>query len=302
MQYSNKKKYRKSVFFFDKMEMKQIITATVAVILICLVAVPLIDDSTKEVYSITQNTAQKYYATSSGDLSEDLAITLESVSNYKINGESYDLSLNNIVIITDTGDIWVIYANNYNLYQKSDNYAQRSLGIGGSTTFYTDGTYKATTSAGVEYTGTFSNVIYPSNDGDLGYFINSTAYANDASDVIFFSIANASYGAMFAIKYKATGEEVEKIVSPFASGAEVTLTDAAISYNSTDETIADNAINGLTYKVGDTSYTLRAFIAPLEYKTISENDSVIITILNLIPVMLVVALVLGIGYSIARRD
>ena len=283
------------------MEMKQIITATVAVILICLVAVPLIDDSTKEVYSITQNTAQKYYATSSGDLSEDLAITLESVSNYKINGESYDLSLNNIVIITDTGDIWVIYANNYNLYQKSDNYAQRSLGIGGSTTFYTDGTYKATTSAGVEYTGTFSNVIYPSKDGDLGYFINSTAYANDASDVIFFSISSTN-GATFAIKYKATGEEVEKIVSPFASGAEVTLTDAAISYNSTDETIADNAINGLTYKVGDTSYTLRAFIAPLEYKTISENDSVIITILNLIPVMLVVALVLGIGYSIARRD
>lgn len=301
MQYSNKKKYRKSVFFFDKMEMKQIITATVAVILICLVAVPLINDSTKEVYSITQNTTQKYYATSSGDLSEDLTITLESNSNYKINGESYDLSLNNIVIITDTGDIWVIYANNYNLYQKSSNYAQRSLGIGGFTTFYTDGTYKATTSAGVEYTGTFGNVVYPSNDGDLGYFINSTAYANDASDVIFFSISGSN-GAMFAIKYKATGEEVEKIVSPFASGAEVTLTDAAISYDSTDETIADNAINGLTYKVGDTSYTLRAFIAPLEYKTITENDSVILTILNLIPVMLVVALVLGIGYSIARRD
>ena len=283
------------------MEMKQIITATVAVILICLVAVPLINDSTKEVYSITQNTTQKYYATSSGDLSEDLTITLESTNNYKINGESYDLSLNNIVIITDTGDMWVLYANNYNLYQKSDNYAQRSLGIGGFTTFYTDGTYKATTSAGVEYTGTFGNVVYPSNDGDLGYFINSTAYANDASDVIFFSISRSN-GAMFAIKYKATGEEVEKIVSPFASGAGVTLTDAAISYDSTDETIADNAINGLTYKVGDTSYTLRAFIAPLEYKTITENDSVILTILNLIPVMLVVALVLGIGYSIARRD
>lgn len=283
------------------MEMKQIITATVAVILICLVAVPLIDDSTKEVYSVAQNTTQKYYATSSGDLSEDLTITLESTNNYTINGENYQF-LNNIVMITDTGDMWIIYGDNYNLYQKNSNYAQRSLGIGGSTTFYTDGTYKATTSAGVEYTGTFGNVIYPSIDGDLGYFLNKTAYANDASDVIFFSISNASYGAMFAIKYKATGEEVEKIVSPFASGAEVTLSDAAISYDTTDETIADNAINGLTYKVGDTSYTLRAFIAPLEYKTITENDSVILTILNLIPVMLIVALVLGIGYSIARRD
>ena len=283
------------------MEMKQIITATVAVILICLVAVPLIDDSTKEVYSVAQNTTQRYYATSSSDLSENLTITLETDNTYTINGKRYDVAPNNIVMITDTGDMWVMYTNNYNLFQKSNNGIQRSLMVGGSTTFYTDGTYKATTNTGTEYTGTFGNLIYPSIDGDLGYFINSTAYADDASDVIFFSIA-ASNGAMFAIEYKATGEEVEKIVSPFASGAEVTLTDAAISYNSTDETIADNAINGLTYKVGDTSYTVKSFIAPLEYKTITENDSVILTILNLIPVMLIVALVLGIGYSIARRD
>lgn len=265
-----------------------VLSILVAVIIVATVAIPVIEDSSKDIHSTVQNTTQKYYATSSSDLSEDLTITLESTSNYKINGESYDLSLNNIVIITDTGDMWVIYANNYNLYQKSSNYAQRSLGIGGYTTFYTDGTYKATTSAGVEYTGTFGNVVYPSNDGDLGYFINSTAYANDASDVIFFSISNASYGAMFAIKYKATGEEVEKIVSPFASGAEVTLTDAAISYDSTDETIADNAINGLTYKVSDTSYTLRAFIAPLEYKTITENDSAMISILQIVPLLLLI--------------
>lgn len=264
-----------------------VLSILVAVIIVATVAIPVIEDSSKDIHSTVQNTTQKYYATSSSDLSEDLTITLESASNYKINGESYDLSLNNIVIITDTGDMWVIYANNYNLYQKSGNYAQRSLGIGGFTTFYTDGTYKATTSAGVEYTGTFGNVVYPSNDGDLGYFINSTAYANDASDVIFFSISGSN-GAMFAIEYKATGEEVEKIVSPFASGAGVTLTDAAISYNSSDETIADNAINGLTYKVGDTSYTLRSFIAPLEYKTITENDSAMISILQIVPLLLLI--------------
>lgn len=264
-----------------------VLSILVAVIIVATVAIPVIEDSSKDIHSTVQNTTQRYYATSSSDLSEDLTITLETDNTYTINGERYDASPNNIVMITDTGDMWVIYSNNYNLYQKSDNYAQRSLGIGGFTTFYTDGTYKATTSAGVEYTGTFSNVIYPSKDGDLGYFLNSTAYADDASDVIFFSISGTN-GAMFAIKYKATGEEVEKIVSPFASGAEVTLTDAAISYNSTDETIADNAINGLTYKVGDTSYTLRAFIAPLEYKTISENDSAMISILQIVPLLLLI--------------
>ena len=264
-----------------------VLSILVAVIIVATVAIPVIEDSSKDIHSTVQNTTQRYYATSSSDLSEDLTITLETDNTYTINGERYDASPNNIVMITDTGDMWVIYSNNYNLYQKSDNYAQRSLGIGGFTTFYTDGTYKATTSAGVEYTGTFSNVIYPSKDGDLGYFLNSTAYADDASDVIFFSISGTN-GAMFAIKYKATGEEVKKIVSPFASGAEVTLTDAAISYNSTDETIADNAINGLTYKVGDTSYTLRAFIAPLEYKTISENDSAMISILQIVPLLLLI--------------
>lgn len=281
------------------MEMKQIITATVAVILICLVAVPLIDDSTKEVYSFTQNATQRYYASGSGDLSEDLTITLVSKDNYTINGESYELNPNGAVMITDTGDMWILYNDNYYLYK---NKIYNSLSIGGSTTFYTNGTYKATTATGTEYTGTFSNVIYPSIDGDLGYFFNTTAYADDASDIIFFSTSRNTNGAMFAIKCGATGEGVENIVSPFISGSDVTLTDFTISYNAADETIADNVINGLTYKIGDTEYTVRTFIAPLEYKTISENDSVIITILNLIPVMLIVALVLGIGYSIARRD
>lgn len=264
-----------------------VLSILVAVIVVATVAIPVIEDSSKDIHSTVQNTTQKYYATSSGDLSEDLTITLESTNSYTINGESYDLNINSIVMITDTGDMWVIYGNNYNLYQKNSSYIQRSLGIGGSTTFYTDGTYKATTSAGVEYTGTFGNVIYPSNDGDLGYFLNSTAYADDASDIIFFSISGSN-GAMFAIEYKATGEEVEKIVSPFASGAEVTLSDAAISYNSTDETIADNAINGLTYKVGDTSYTVSSFIAPLEYKTITENDSAMISILQIVPLLLLI--------------
>lgn len=283
------------------MEMKQIITATVAVILICLVAIPLIDNSTGTVHTTVQNATQRYYATSSSDLSEDLTITLESNSNYTINGESYDSTVSNIAIITDTGDIWVLYANNYNLYQKIDNGAMRSLSIGGSTTFYTDGTYKATTSTGTEYTGTYGNVIYPSKEGDLGYFLNSTAYVDDASNIIFFSIT-ANNGAIFAIEYKSTGEEVKKIVSPFASAAEVTLTDVAISYNSADKTIADNAINGLTYKIGDTQYNLRSFIAPLNYETITQNDATIISILDLIPVLLIAALIVGIGYSIARRE
>lgn len=277
-----------------------VVGLVVAILIVTVVAIPIIDDASKDIHSTVQNTTQKYYATSSGDLSEDLTITLESTNKYTINGESYDY-INNIVIITDTGDMWVIYGDNYNLYQKSGNYAQRSLLVGGSTTFYTDGTYKATTSSGTEYTGTFGNVIYPSKDGDLGYFLNTTAYVDDASDVIFFSIT-ASNGAMFAIEYKATGEEVEKIVSPYASGTEVTLTDAAISYNSTDETIADNAINGLTYKVGDTSYTLRSFIAPLNYKTITNNDSAVISIINIIPIVLIVSMLVSIVGMIFVRS
>ncbi len=264
-----------------------VLSILVAVIIVATVAIPVIEDSSKDIQTTVQNTAQKYYATSSGDLTEDLTITLEANNRYTINGESYSLTVANIAIITDTGDLWVLYANNYNLYQKSNNHVSVSLSIGGSTTFYTDGTYKATSSTGTEYTGTFNNVIYPSTDGDLGYFLNTTAYADDTSDIIFFSIS-ANNGALFAIDYKATGEEVEKIVSPFASGAEVTLTDVAISYDSTDETIADNAINGLTYKVGDTSYTINSFIAPLGYKTVTNKDSAMISILQIVPLLLLI--------------
>lgn len=280
------------------MEMKQIITATVAVILICLVAIPLIDNSTGTIHTTTQNTTQKYYATEAGELTEDLTITLVSDNNYTINGESYPAPLNSIIMVTDN-DFWVLYGNNYNLYQGN---TQRSLMIGGSTTFHTDGTYKATTSTGTEYTGTFTNLIYPSINGNLGYFVNKTAYADDDSDVIFFSISGSN-GAIFAVKYKASGEFVENVHAPFITGTGAqTMTDSAIVYNTNDETIADRAIKGLTYKIGDTQYTTTSFIAPLNYETITQNDATIITILDLIPVLLIAALIVGIGYSIARRE
>lgn len=265
-----------------------VLSILVAVIVVATVAIPVIEDSSKEIHSTVQNTAQKYYAKSSSDLSEDLTITLVSRDNYTINGESYELNPNGVVIITDMGDMWILYNDNYYLYQKINNHAFSSLSIGGSTTFYTDGTYVATTATGTEYTGTFGNVVYPSVDGDLGYFFNTTAYADDASDVIFFSTSINNSGAMYAIKFKATGEEVEKIVSPFSSGAEVTLTDLTMTYNAADETIADNAIDGLTYRVGETEYTTKTFIAPLEYKTITNKDSAMISILQIVPLLLLI--------------
>lgn len=300
MQYSNKKKYRKSVFFFDKMEMKQIITATFAVILICLVAVPLIDTSSEQVRSVEQNTSQRYYATSSDGLTEDLTIKLESENRYTINGEPF--TLNSITIIADTA-MWVLYGNNYNLYQTATSTTQKSLNIGGSTTFYTDGTYKATSSTGTEYTGTFSKLIYPSIDGNLGYFMSSTAYADNDAEIIFFSITNSN-GAMFAEKYKASGEFVESIISPFSASGSVTLSSPSVVYstNESDDTVADRKIKALTYTVGETEYTCYAFIAPIDYTTISDNDSIVISLLDMIPVLLIAALLIGIGYSIMRRE
>ena len=61
-------------------------------------------------------------------------------------------------------------------------------------------------------------------------------------------------------------------------------------------------MSGVTVEYGDNSASISTIIIPIEYHVITENDSTIRTILQLVPVMLIVSLVLGIGYTIARRN
>lgn len=295
------------------MDIKQIITATVAVILICLVAIPLVDASTETVKTSMNNVAEKYMMTESTTGEITIEAT-ETTGTYIINGESKTFSTNDYdnfwCILTD--NLFVrLYSTGSWMYFEGLPVGLADLGTTGKVVINSEGwtvTIPSGTGAGT-YTGTYDWICYPNENGNYGLyrFTGNTYVDNDA--------------IIFAINESATvSESVMTLPAVIWSGSidggdstkyawnhltspptDVTSsTDVYIEYSEKGE--ISTKMTNVAIKYGDNSSYMATTIIPIEYHVITENDSTIRTILQLVPVMLIISLVLGIGYTIARRD
>lgn len=107
---------------------------------------------------------------------------------------------------------------------------------------------------------------------------------------------------------------IARTASSGAFVAKGTVDNLTTTWNITSEGIVDNIDITLTYdeinENGMDLYKITNFadfnfsyiFAPISYKTITENGAITKTLVDLTPVLLIVALVLGVGYSIARRE
>ena len=292
------------------MEMKQIITATVAVILICLVAIPLIDGLTTEnVNTLRNNTTELFFVTESED--EPIVITADNAGNYKINGESFTstglIAINEGFKINYSGSNLQIR----NFKDSTFNYDESTLLTSQSVTIQ-DGTVTTSTGKSFAYTGP---VLYKSEKGTYGQTVYGQDYYIDNDSIIYtdigFNFGTDSYATEMIVK----GTWQDMKVSSAIYVNEKTVLDPADFTVEVMGITQDTAISGLAKSTGlkvtydngvesqsGTAQKTRYFWAPIEYHTITEQQGVIITILQLIPVLLIASLVLGIGYSIARRE
>lgn len=295
------------------MDIKQIITATVAVILICLVAIPLVDASTETVKTSMNNVSEKYMMSEStiGDITIEATAT---AGTFIINGESKTFAAGS------DSDFWCILTNNLFLrlystgsytYFDGLKVGSANLGTTGKVVINSEGwtaTIPSGSGAGT-YTGTYDWICYPNDKGNYGlYRFGSNMFVNNDAIV-------------FAVKENSTlTEDVMTIPGTIWSGSIDGGDNTKIAWNNkvsppTDLTSSTNVhisysekgeistkMSGVTVEYGDNSASIATIIIPIEYHVITENDSTIRTILQLVPVMLIVSLVLGIGYTIARRD
>lgn len=295
------------------MEMKQIITATVAVILICLVAIPLIDGLENNIQSQIQNTSERYSAAVSG-LDKDLKYTINEDKKVLLNGE--------IVIGTNDGtsqthqlvaicDEFVIARNtvNHEYFYLFDNTSTKLLK---DITFLTDGTYSATQNNGSNvYTGSYTNLVYSCNDGDMGVFANPNTigggktpdvWVNNDSEVWLLSTYYAQTPGNVYLTYKGTTAGMTELIKFVATPATVTYDSTPIIQDETPYSKKITFSNMMTVNDQEVSCWNVQIIAPLEYTGYTVNDKTVLTLVDLIPVLLIAALLVGIGYSIMRRD
>lgn len=294
------------------MDIKQIITATVAVILICLVAIPLIQTSSEGLYSTENNTSEKYLMASDGSGTTTIEFTS---GGYIADGVTtpYDETTRWMVKVFWPGG-FVKYNGTIGSMDLNKTGTDTRMNVSKIVYDSQADTLTYTTTTGDITISDVPYMYYMSDQGNYGFFKASEEDININKNVDFFIICEDTYkpnfGSFRAIYTYNNGEIKDTIFTPqFAEGQTYNFQNTTITFNLTIDDVDSRhyTITGFSdLNINDTAIDSNtvtlAIIAPIEYEYVSDNDSIIITILDLIPILLIAAVLIGIGYSIMRRD
>lgn len=295
------------------MKIQGIITATVAVIMIMLIAVPLIDDASSTVRTATNNTTETFMVT---DADGDVEIVKNSDNTmFTVNGQPF---MQYYMMIYFATDDMVCYYTNVSTTQVMFRVMTPDLNVNATKLSVHNGNWEAFDDSGSSVaSGTVNGkMMYLSNEGKYGIFspsMSNPLFINDDSPLIGIltrTLEDSSGNTKPIITY--LGGTYSNLTARCAISGTDMISPSAVSVTMTsgilqdDESIRINSpVFSITASISGTTYTsegnILRLIAPIEYKVISENDSIIITLLELVPVLLIVALVLGIGYEIAYK-
>lgn len=302
------------------MEVKQIITATVAVILVCLVAIPIIDASTADINTAEQNTGMRY--TNNAGISGEMAITngekFVKVGDYTINtstsGIPTILFLSDSVAITAGGSadwpaVKIVDLKNNIAF---NNGVSSNLTISESSVKYSNNN--------VNYEVPFTWCYVLSENGTYGQWWEyggasaKNVYFDKGQDILMLKAAAASTTTgtthMVLAKFDGSGSTIltSNTVTYPDSGTTATVTTLASSdYTLQNPTVTDTDLGYMISDydarviIGETTYFM-VILAPIEYHILTENQSIVLSLINIVPVLLIAAILIGIGYSIMGRN
>lgn len=300
--------------------MKQIITATIAVILVCLVATPLIDDAARSISTVEQNTGERFDMYK-GQISGEIEITTAAGSitvgdttiNTVDNGVPSFLFVSDVIQVTAGGSpsyptVKVIDSKNGIVYNMGSSTSTK-VSISGDTVSYaiSETTYTAKFTwcyvfsingnygQWYEYGGNSAKNVYIDNKSDV-FLIKGPASSNtEPSEFGLFKFDGSTVKPVSVVKltYSASPGTVTSMSASEYTIKAPTITNTDLGYYISDF--------DATMTVGENSYYL-AVLAPIEYHIITDEQSVVISLLQILPVLMIAAVIIGIGYAIMRRD
>lgn len=289
------------------MDIKQIITATVAVILICLVAIPLIQTSSEGIYSTENNTTERFMMAS--DSSEVVTLGFSTSNGYSVNG---------VTVPQPSVSTWNVKAFWPGGFAKYNGTGFMEInGNGEATRFNITKIVYDPAASTLTYTTTTEDVVvndvpymyYMADNGDYGLFVsnNPVSINKDTDYFIFVENTNLNGVGGFRSGYVYNNDSlVETIIDPKLAVTNRNFQDTTITFNLNIEDVDRYhfTINGVTDLTvgGSVISTPITIVAPIEYKYTTDNESIIISLLDLIPILLIAAVLIGIGYSLMRRD
>lgn len=277
-----------------------VLSILVAVIVVATVAIPVIEDSSKEIKT-TQNNVSERYMMSESTVGEITIEATETAGTFIINGESKTINAG------DYSDFWCVLTNNLfvRLYSTSSwvtfdglPVSFTNLGTTGKVVINSEGwtvTVPSGSGAGT-YTGTYDWICYPNEKGNYGlyrYSVNGAYVDNDATVFAIKESPNASEGVMTipSVIWSGSidGGDNTKIAWDRTNNQTLDVsssTNVYIKYSEKGE--ISTKMSSVTVEYGDNSATISTVIIPIEYHVITENDSAMISILQIVPLLLLI--------------
>lgn len=291
--------------------MAGIITGLIVMVLLAsTVLIPIVEDSSKEVRTSANNTGE-VYSMGTGSTPD---ITLSNAG--VVDGVTSPTYYNGEVLEAHTGAI--ITASNFDLRAQSDGQLfindlannkqiQISIANSGKLDLTVTGTtlnYKA--NASVDYTtvelGDY--YFYLDSNGKYGGYSSVNVTPGQPIYALFFpQYIGGGWTAISMIEL-IDGEVTDTIISPqrMYSGAWTDVTNPAYSITASLTDADYWAYGTATMSYDETTANPRAeYIAPIEYKYISESDSAAIQLLELIPLLVVASIVIGVVATVLIR-
>lgn len=277
------------------------IIMTIIVVLVMTVGamIPIFGGLEKNIVSVDQNTEYRYI------LKEnhlDLEVECTSVGQYLINGNLYT-GASNLLIIGDGLYIY-LYTQNFSIVDTTNNLVTLST-VPGKVISIDSGSYTYTNSD-TTYTGTVETLLYPSPRGDYGAFTGTGInFYTDIGEEIYIISNLGNPNPKFVLTIK-DGVEIrsDALVTPITTNPYAAFT-GSVTATITSELAEDGLsrhYTGISVSMegGNTNYTPIVY-APIVYHTIDGNAEAVRSIVNMLPILIMLGLVIVAGYAIIAK-
>lgn len=266
------------------MEVKQIISATIAVILVCLVAIPIIDGMPNYSYAYNDEGLKVSYIekptmtievtdASTKDITID-GVHIGDSSIYNITSSGFTFGYSTVPIFTHPG-------------------GTVNMATGDKVTI-TNGAWTFTPVSGSPLTGEIDWIFIPDENGS---WIMSSNAINISADSKIAVVGFVKF--VTSVFFGDLNELTQQFIVPSGSTMTVNLNKVSIENGLSYTVDCKNGLSGSNSQTSESGTGTGFVFAPIKYKV--ESNSIVDTIVDLIPVLLIVSVVIGVAYSLIPR-
>lgn len=276
---------------------KLLITIITTLALVVGVMIPITSGLEDNIKTTHLNSSERFVVM---DDNLDLYVEMEEIGVFKLNGREV-IGESTKLIIADGLQI-TLNANNFVMVDQNNNITITSTNTGKIVEFV-DGTYTYTYNNN-EYTGTTEKLLYPDDRGSYGAFISADLTVDVDEEMYLISIHGNGAPRFVLESLNGVFNWDNALLSPYTiSSNTITEYSETITINTTYTESEDGltkSYTALNFTAGGVTNNFIVY-APLKYHEWDTNAEAIKSIVNVLPLVILIGLIVVAGYYLINK-